>query len=259
MTEKKTDGELVPAAGGPGGSAGTDVVPAALTDYAVIGYGLDQVSQLVQENVGGGSVGEFDLDRIKVPAGGGLSFRIPTLEGVSEGRTVEGVIVAWKEGRAYWETAFEDSGGGTPPDCSSPDGIYGQGEPGGACAQCPLAQYGSADKGKGQACKQSRWLFMLRETDLIPIVVAAPPTSIKPVQSYFLRLANNGLPYYGVITKLALSQARSSTGIEYSKIEPSFVRRLSDDETAKIKELGTTFRPMVDAAAVEVDPETAAV
>ena len=100
----------------------------------------------------------MSFQRVKIPAGGALQFEIPTEDpdNPDYARTLEGVILynhsaytLWPEGSEYDED--------TKPLCSSVDGKTGIGEPGGACATCPMNAYGSArDGGRGKACKNMR-------------------------------------------------------------------------------------------------------
>src|SRR5690606_10620160 len=169
------------------------------------------------------------------------------LEGSENVKAIEGVVVLWKSPRAYWKEDLESTGGGTPPDCASDDGLFGIGDPGGECAKCPFARFGSDSKsGRGQACKQFRLLFMVRPTDLLPLVVACPPTSIRPVKRYFLRLASQAVPFYGVITRLELTKTKNKDGISYSEVVPSVAKVLSKEERAKMKAYSEQLRPALE-------------
>ena len=213
------------------------------SNFAVVKSDPSVMKEIMAENIGEGGITPFDLDRIKVPSGGGLTWEIPNIDGeILETKMVDGIIVYWKEPRAYWATQFEDSGGGTPPDCSAFDGVTGMGEPGGECAKCPLAAFGTAEKGGGQAFKQTRMMFLLRPDSLLPTVLAAPPTSLKPIRAYFLRLAGQAVPFYTVISRFTLEKAKSGTGIEYSRIVPSVGARLSAEEVAQVKKYAEGFR-----------------
>lgn len=200
-----------------------------------------QLKEIFRENVGG-QLTEFTLDRVKVPAGGGTVWEVPGLEGPTNQPTIDGIIVYNTSPRAYWPESFDDSGGGTPPQCSSRDGHIGVGDPGGECAMCPLSKFGSAPvkkgqkQSRGQACKQTRLLFVIRPTVLVPLLVVAPPTSLQDIQKYFLRLAGEAVPYYGVITSLALAKDKNADGIAYAKIVPTMKKRLSDAEIQTVRE-----------------------
>jgi hypothetical protein len=131
------------------------------------------------------------------------------------------------------------------------DGEVGQGTPGGYCSKCPLAQFGSADNGKGQACKQMRQMFIVRENDILPLVITLPPTSIKPAKQYFMRLASKGIKYAHVVSRISLEKAKSADGITYSKAVFSLVKQLEPAVCTKIDAFTESIRPMLETAAIE--------
>lgn len=241
------------------------LVPVDESEYAIVRAADPQMLlAAVRENVGREGIGQFDLDRIKIPAGGGKAWEIPSLEGVDVARKFEGIVVAWREPRAFWRVKFDDrQGPATPPDCASDDGELGVGDPGGKCALCPMAEWGSADTlwgtgSRGQACKQMRLLFVLRPDDLIPVAMPMPPTSIPPLKQYFLRLAGQGIPYYAVVTSFELSDEQSGQGIGYSAVRPSMVARLAPDAIARVRAYKEAIQAQLDTIDVTAgDFETA--
>ncbi len=106
-------------------------------EYAILKSGVEQLPEILKANLGSDGLNVSDLDRIKMPAGGGISWEVPTLTGLKTEQVIKGVIVFHKNVRAFWEKAFGDAPG-EPPDCSSDDGIMGVGKPGGDCAKCLL-------------------------------------------------------------------------------------------------------------------------
>jgi hypothetical protein len=212
---------------------------ALIPNYAMMQHDVKDLMAIIGANLGAHEqLTPGDLDRIKIPAGGGTTWSIPTLDGEIDTKEFEGVIVAFKNQRAYWEESF--SGGNVPPDCSSDDGMTGTGEPGGDCGKCRWSQFESAtgEDGKprpGQACKQVRLMAIVMKDDLIPILIAAPPTSLGNMRRYFLRLSSRAVPFYGVLTKFTLIKAKSQGGIEYSQLACASAGKLSPDETVKMK------------------------
>ena len=221
------------------------------SSYPVLAMDPDRLHRVIRANIGNSRLSEFDVDRLKVPTGGGNLWTVPTLEGEENLKEVAGIVVSWKEPRAYWKANFDDSGGGTPPDCSSADsGQPGIGEPGGDCAVCPLAAFGTHHKGRGQACKQMRILFVVREQQFLPIAVSCPPTSLENMRKYFLRLASQGIPYNHVVTNFALAPDKNKEGIKYSAIAPSMQRRLSDSEIEAIERYCEAVQPALSRTRV---------
>lgn len=226
---------------------------AARPQFAILSQGAEGVREALAENLGAEDVGPNDLDRIRIPAGGGRSWTIPSINGEDEAKEFSGVIVAVKVVRSYWQNEY--TGEGNPPDCFSDDGLQGHGNPGVACAACPLNQWGSA-KGSGKACKERRLLFVLREGDFLPVVVSLPPASIQPFKKYLMRLSSQGLPYSSVVTTFALEADKNSTGIQFSKAKLSAGAVLSSEEAAGIKDYADQIRPLIARVRDEVTSAT---
>jgi hypothetical protein len=93
----------------------------------------------------------------------------------------------------------------------------------------------------------------LREGDVLPLVLTLPPTSLKEARKYFLRLASKGIPYYGVVTEIALEKDKNEGGIAYSKASLSLKGRLDADTIKKLKAFQESLRPALEA--VKVDQE----
>lgn len=250
-------------------NTGTEIMPLEDSEYAVVRAPDPQMLlEAVRENVGNNGIDQFDLDRIKIPAGGGKAWEIPGLDGTKVAADFEGIIVGWREPRAFWRVKFDErQGAATPPDCSSDDGNIGVGDPGGRCQTCQYAEWGSAgtlwsNDSRGQACKQMRLLFVLRTSDLIPVAMPMPPTSIPPLKQYFLRLAGQGIPYYAVVTRFALSPEQNANNIAYSAVEPSLASRLDPDAIARVRAYKEAIQAQLDTITVESsdfgDPGTTA-
>lgn len=221
-----------------------------LENYAALQMNALELKEVLQENLGGEAISAFELDRVKVPSGGGTTWEVPTLEGVEDAKAIEGVVIYFKNQNAYWKEKYD--GQNNPPNCVSNDGMVGIGTPGGDCAVCPLNAFGS--EGKGKACKNMRPLFVLREGDVLPLVLTLPPTSLKDARKYFLRLASKGIPYYGVITEITLDKDKNENGITYSKAKLSLKGRLDPDTVKKLKAFQDSLKPALDA--VKVDRES---
>ena len=208
-------------------------------------------AELMRANLGdGGSIGTFDLQRIRMPAGGGLAFNLEDFAS-EEAREVEAVILGWRDGRTYWAASYEDSGGGTPPDCSSTDGIEGRGNPGGACASCRFNQWGSATKGSGKACRESRPILLAMPGQLLPALLVVPPSSLKKLRNYMLGLTSARRPYWSVLTRLSLEADKSATGIKYSKMKFALAQGLDELLTARFRALSEQFAPVLEAVSVD--------
>jgi hypothetical protein len=220
----------------------------AVSAFVIFNTGIEQIREAMEANVGDGGLTAGDFDRIKVPAGGGTAWTIQGLDGEEILKEVAGIVVAWRDTRAYWSVPMEQSEGNMPPDCYSLDARTGTGKPGGDCHKCPLAQFGSDAGGPGQACKLVRQLFLIREENLLPEIVNLPPSSIKPARQYFLRLASKGVPCYSVITKIGLEKTRNAQGIVYSRATFASGGRLAPEQARRAKEYAAMIEPFLKAA-----------
>ena len=218
----------------------------AVSPFVIFNTKIEQIREAMEANVGDGGLTAGDFDRIKVPAGGATAWTIQGLDGEEILKEVAGIVVAWRDTRAYWSVPMEQSEGNMPPDCYSLDARTGTGKPGGDCHKCPLAQFGS--DGAGQACKLVRQLFLIREENLLPEIVNLPPSSIKPARQYFLRLASKGVPCYSVITKIGLEKTRNAQGIVYSRATFASGGRLAPEQARRAKEYAAMIEPFLKAA-----------
>jgi hypothetical protein len=163
------------------------------------------------------------------------------------------VVVAARDTRVYYKSK---DAGNVPPDCSSTDGITGKCNAGvnlgGDCGSCPMAQWDSGENG-AQACKQTKQLFMLRGTSMLPEVVSLPPTSLKAIRQFFLKLATQGVQYHHCILRIELEKAQNPQGKTYGKAVMKFVRKLSPDEIGRAEEM----RAFVDSFSTRVTPGAA--
>jgi hypothetical protein len=177
----------------------------------------------------------FDLipTKIKIGSGGINQFVTSTDETMKE---FTGIVAVSQKARAYWPPSENRD---MLPLCVSADGVTGNfnqapsdeqmfaaikqrsvhpgvkaidnGQdpaPTYACATCPLAQWGSSDKGKGQACKSMRRLVVLVEGWTAPALLSLPPTSVKVWDGYASALQNKRSAYFAVRTAFALEKQK---------------------------------------------------
>lgn len=201
----------------------------AISPFVVFQTPVAEIRDAVAANLGDSGMSATDFERIKIPAGGGTAWTLQTLDGEEMVKELTGIIVAWRDTRAYWSVPLEQSDGNMPPDCYSLDARTGTGKPGGDCHKCPFAQFGSDPKGEGQACKLVRQLFFVREENLLPEIVSLPASSVKPARQYFMWLASKAVPCYSLITKIGLEKTKNAQGIVYSRATFTSGGRLSPE------------------------------
>ncbi len=219
----------------------TALVKVGEENFAVLTTSPEQTKELIETNVGPVGLTPLDLERIRVPSGGGTQWEIGTLAGSEMAKAFDAIIVYAKDGRIYWPEPFGQ--GDRVPTCVSHDGVTGQGDPGGACADCPYAEFGSDERGTGQACKQVKQLFIFLAGDRLPRLLSVPPTSLKPVRKYMLRLASAGKAHFAVLTHFELEKAQNREQIDYAVITPTMAAELSDEQTSFFRRMRDALEP----------------
>lgn len=209
------------------------------SQYLALQEDAPDLGDIIRTNLGGEPLTAFSLPRIKVPGSGGLFWELPdTEEDAAPVKELVGISVHYTHPRSWWEVSLDDSKERTPPDCYSPDGQFGiaitEKGPGGDCQTCPYAQFGSAEKGSGQACKKKIMDFFLMEDSYLPYVIQVPTTSIKPIQDHFLASAGKGRFYYSMVSAFGLEK-RMASAYPYSVIKPRRVKQLDQAEETLVK------------------------
>lgn len=133
------------------------------------------------------------------------------------GNKMNAVIISYVKENHYYEDRFDATNPASPvcfafadedgemkphsdsakPQCST-------------CAQCPKNQFGSADQGKGKACKNIRRLGLITEDGLDDVnsaevaVLKIPVTSVKAWSTYVQQVANAmKRPPFAVVTEIS--------------------------------------------------------
>lgn len=245
----------------------TDVIKAEELALEEFKDKLTMFQEAAAANMGGPQgMTPFDLQRIKVPSGEGRFWQVQTLDKIRATEQLDGIIVLWRDTRVYWPKSSNDPSldSKTPPACSSIDGIFGVGEPGGQCIptpeqpkiKCPFAEYGSDQKGgAGQACKAVRQLFLMRpeEDGLLPELICLPPTSVKPYINYFNSLTAHSLPSFAVVTRLGLEKRQNPAKKEYSVVAFEKLRDCTHLELFKARAIRSLLGGMSGAVVLDRD------
>ncbi|MGM5482333.1 MAG: hypothetical protein ACQESF_02620 [Nanobdellota archaeon] len=207
-------------------------------------------AEAAEVNLGGESLRMSDLDRIKLPSGGGKSFSVESDGEQEDVKEITGVIIKARTIRTYWKESIEEAGGGNPPDCASDDGITGWGDPGGDCTKCSLGKFTKDEDGKQDIpeCSEKRILFIKRDEDLFPSIFILPPTSLKVFRQYMVKLAKKGKAANNVITKITLTVDQNPKGIKYSK--PVFENVGTVENPEEIKSYTEQISPVLDSFSV---------
>lgn len=221
---------------------GTDLATTDPSKYLALSSSAQEVAEILADTFTGQQVSAWDLPRAPMPSGGALQWTMESpLTGTVSVSELEGIVVAHRVGRAYWEN---DDVLGQPPNCSSDDGVTGRGNPGGSCDTCPLSDFGSDSKERGQACKQQQIVLMLRPDNFIPLVIALPPTSLRAWKQYIIALGGAAIRPWRVVTSLSLAADRNSDGVRFARAVPRVVARLEPEVAAAAGAYAEQIRPI---------------
>lgn len=218
-----------------------------------------ELVEMMAEAMDGIELTARDLPRVRVPSGGSLFWTIVQDGEETAVKELTGVLVLHKPQRVFW-TNPEPSG--QAPDCFSvdkerpePGGVYAPGgersdqNPTGLCRNCPMSAPQSDLKGgRGSACKEQKLLFMVCEGMMLPLVVVAPPSSLRSIQDYVISLINSRTPWWGVKTTLSLEKAANAAGNEFGRIVAKAAGRLEPGEVQAVKDYGNYIKAMIEQA-----------
>jgi len=222
-----------------------------------------------------GEIGEIDLIHVPTPAGGGLKWVIPGIEGEEITDEIVGLLVYYGSRGVLWPRTNATEG--TSPLLLTTDlakarrigDDYGDIDPDELAKyriaslpgewydwqRLPWNQWGSGNGGVGKRCKESRILCILRENEVLPLVVRAQPGSLKTVRPFVVRLM---VPHYRAVVSLRLQNSTSKSGVKYSQIAPRLIGAIDRNAGARIKEMYTDVLSRLFEGVTEFDvqPDT---
>ena len=170
-----------------------------------------------------------------MPTGGGLLWKVPTLDDESLVPTLQGIVIKARNERAYYRDRFSNTRSRRPPDCASIDALTGIGTPGGDCRTCRLAQFGSGAAG-GPACRLFTSLLFLPSDSLLPVVVPVPPMSVQVHEAFVRKLKDAGMGNWDAMIELGLTKTTNRGGMSYARIAFRLVRKLDADEIERLRQ-----------------------
>lgn len=227
---------------------------ATISNYAVMSVDAEEFREAAEAN---GGIREADLTRVSTPAGGGTTWMIPGLAGVSDDQEIKelvGVLVHQQPRSSLW--ASDEPAEGARPVAVSFDMVFGRrvadradvppemNEELDRCTdgqgridwtRLSYAQWDSGKGGIGKRVKDARVLYILRESDNLPIVVTIPPGSLAAWQKFLGALTMHGLPYFRAIVGLSLEADKSQTGIRFSRVVPRLVSAISREDAVRLR------------------------
>jgi len=197
------------------------------------------------------------LTRIRLPSGGMLAWEIPSPVGEADVvKEFTGVIAHVKMNeKAWWRTPMGEGQGGSPPDCTSRDGISGFGvnslnEDAEAseheCMKCQWNQFGSSrgPSSEGKDCSDMAQVWVFRAGSRLPSVLIAPATSLKGLTRYCIGLVDIGQEAWRVMTRFGLEPAVSRNGTKYAKLKLTVARPLDESEVESMAKVADVVREL---------------
>jgi len=224
-----------------------------------------QIAEALKHNFSTGeTMTEKDLTRVKVPAGGITSWTVPGIRGEEQADELVGALVYYGLRGVLWGHE-EVKGEGTLPVLVSDDlrwarrvsddpgdldpavldamrvrggpkdGMYdwrGPDEGG----PNEFNDWGTSQGGKrrGKRAKESRVLCLLLPNEAFPLLINATPGSLKTVAPFVKKLP---APHFQCVVRLKLEKVQAQP--VFSRIVPTLVEVLSNDEGAALKQLYT--------------------
>ena len=195
---------------------------------------------------------------ITIAGGGAGVFKVlePGAEETTNGvQAIEGVILASHLVNVRWGHDFGTRQQGERPICRSMDGLTGVEEETGethSCAACPFNQFG--DDGQRKACSNKRQLYIMREGDLLPMLLSLPPSSLKAYDNYRV-LASLTLraPMNALVTRITLKNKTSAGGSEYSSPVFTAIGRLPIEEGKRMEAFARQIMDAAQRAGISAD------
>lgn len=175
------------------------------------------------------------------------AFLLP--DGSTE-KTLTGVIVYHHKARGYWEVEGQQL-----PTCSSMDGATGTNENGEqhACAACPFNAWGSGKDGRGKACKEMRWIYVLQEGEIIPSRISLPPTSLGQFDAFVTALAQRKIAPIMKVVRIGLEKTERH-GFTYSVLgQPEVLGDVPREQIVEMLKLRDSVVAAAKKAGIEAE------
>ena len=183
------------------------------------------------DNLGGSGMDALRFDRITVGSGGAITYTRSDDESAAETELIAVPFLQFKIRRMWLDKGTLN----TPPDCYSPDGLIGVGDPGTklqaegkGCIECPYSRPGSGGTQWSRWCKEQRLVPILLSGENIPVLLQVPPTSLNEIDALFRRFLTRDETARYTVVKFTL-ESKQVGGRAVSIIKTKVLGRVSED------------------------------
>lgn len=183
------------------------------------------------------------------PAGAG-TFDIlePGAEEKTKGvQEVECIILASHPMNVRWEHDYSSREPGEHPACRSLDAVEGIDADGALhdCATCEYNQFG--ENGERKICANKRQLYVMRQGDVLPMLLTLSPSALKAYDNYRIRARLQlKASMYALVTRITLNVKKSEAArAEYSVPVFTPIATLPKAEAQRVEAFA---RSIVDSA-----------
>jgi hypothetical protein len=191
---------------------------------------------------------KMHFNSLKVPSGGGLSFKTVGDDGkTAEVSKLTGIILDYFYFSAWWEIDYDKrkEDDDKRPNCWSKDFTHGSGchtpssiviNANQECKSCKYGIWGSDRRGgRGKDCNDRIRIHILCQGDAFPTRIDLPVMSHDNFETYLKLLTGKAKFLYGVVTEITLANDKNKSGIEYSKAVFSRGMDLTPAERKSVK------------------------
>lgn len=238
---------------------------AAVGSYRALAPNSD-IAEVIEVNLGGGSLRRSDLTFVKVPTGGSTRWVWTQAGNEYSEKAITGLcVVLTRPEFNLWP--YTTAKPGTVPFLRSLDGKVGHriGEDHGDLdlaaiegAKNPDGTYRWRDipycqwqDGKPPRAKPSQVIGILREQDAAPLFVQVSPTSMRAVDVFIRSLSGQGVPLYRAVVELSLEKKKGASA-DYAAIVCRHVATIGREEGERAKSLFTI--PLTQVLAGSITP-----
>src|SRR5262249_21913509 len=117
-------------------------------------------------------------------------------------------------------------------------------------------------KGRGQACKHSKEMYIARpgSDNIMPEIIRVPPTALSKFEEYSFLLLGKQLFLHGVVTEFGLVREQNKGGLPYSRLSFRPVAALTTDAMQRFEDYTGYMRELwkhvaqVEQKLVDVQP-----